>query len=181
MKKEIEVKARVHDKQALLQAFTNLGVTLNEPLTQRDTVYLHKENTDMKSAFGRRILRIREQGRKTILTLKIHQSNELDSIEEEIIVDDAETAKAIIEHLDFVPVTEITKTRQTGHYQDYELCLDSVEGLGDFVEVEIFTDGDATVVQHELFDFLMTLGITKDDQETRGYDTLMRLKREGQL
>jgi adenylate cyclase class IV len=48
-----------------------------------------------------------------------------------------------------------------------------VERLGAFVELEKLTDDDAdpVQVQEELMQVLESLGLSRKDQETRGYDT----------
>ena len=61
-----------------------------------------------------------------------------------------------------------------------EICLDVVEGLGTFIEVEAFADGKTEEVQERLFAFLRTLGIKDEDRVTKGYDTLVREKNEAQ-
>ena len=35
-----------------------------------------------------------------------------------------------------MPFSDVSKTRQTGKLNDVEVCIDSVEGLGDFMELE---------------------------------------------
>ena len=51
--------------------------------------------------------------------------------------------------------------------------------LGTFVEVEKITeDVEAEAVQNELFEFLETLGVKKEDRIVQGYDTLFYLKHQ---
>ena len=65
------------------------------------------------------------------------------------------------------------KKRRKCRYNEYEVCLDEVEGLGNFIEVEKITEGEGEVIQRELFNFLMKLGVNKEDKIEQGYDTLM--------
>jgi adenylate cyclase class IV len=51
--------------------------------------------------------------------------------------------------------------------------VDDVEGLGFFVEVEKFSEDDPVIVRKELFDFLISFGISKTDEINVGYDILM--------
>ena len=54
------------------------------------------------------------------------------------------------------------------------ICLDKVEGLGEFIEVEKITEQDDSIqTQKKLFDFLKSLGISEEDQVFKGYDTLI--------
>jgi adenylate cyclase class IV len=41
------------------------------------------------------------------------------------------------------------------------------------IEVEKITEGEGDDVQEELFTFLETLGVTREDRVINGYDTLM--------
>ena len=70
----------------------------------------------------------------------------------------------------------LDKTRQTAHFQNYEICLDNVAELGSFIEVEKFSDEDPDKVVAELFAFLQTLGVQKVDQVFKKYDTLIMEK-----
>ena len=77
-------------------------------------------------------------------------------------------------------VVEVHKVRRKTNYNDWEICLDEVDGLGSFVEAEkLGEDGEAEAIQKELFDFLKTLGVKEEDQMTRGYDTLVYLQGKG--
>ncbi len=172
------MKARVHDRADLEQKLEKLGTTFHKPLTQQDEIYVLASDTHAPSEFGRRILRIRQQEGENILTLKIHQSNELESVEKETTFGDIATMRSILELLGFTKTIELVKHRVQGKLGNYELCLDTVEGLGNFIEAEVFSEDEPQKVQAELWQFLQSLGIKEKDQETRGYDTLMRLKNE---
>jgi adenylate cyclase, class 2 len=66
------------------------------------------------------------------------------------------------------------KKRQTTHCDGYEICLDEVEGLGAFIELEkIAEEKDAGHIQKQMLEFLISLGISPDDQVKKGYDILM--------
>lgn len=62
------------------------------------------------------------------------------------------------------------------------ICLDEVEELGSFVELERLTneDVDPVKVSEELYQKLESLGLSRDDEEKRGYDTqLYQLHKKG--
>ena len=54
-----------------------------------------------------------------------------------------------------------------------EICLDEVKDLGNFIEVEKITDEDPDKVQEELFRFLESVGVRREDRVVNGYDILM--------
>ncbi|MFZ3011625.1 MAG: class IV adenylate cyclase [Minisyncoccia bacterium] len=176
MKSEIEVKAKVKNKDVLVSKLREIGCVLNEPVVQDDCIY-NKKGIDLSShSHGTPVLRIREQKGRIVFTLKKNRSNDLDCIEKEIEITDKNTLEEIIELLDYEKTVEVHKKRQRGKYSDYEICLDEVEGLGFFIEVEKMSEEDGEKVQNELFDFLKKLGIEDEDRVLIGYDSLVWLK-----
>ena len=83
---------------------------------------------------------------------------------------------AIVKELGFVPFSDVSKTRQTGKLDDIEVCIDSVEGLGDFMELEQLADEDAdpAVITDDLWRIMAELGVSRQDEVTDGYDILMK-------
>jgi predicted adenylyl cyclase CyaB len=77
-----------------------------------------------------------------------------------------------------VPYSDLTKTRQKAKLTDIEICLDTVDQLGTFIEAEKLTadDADYQAVIDELWVVFEALGITRDDEVTDGYDVLMNKK-----
>jgi adenylate cyclase class 2 len=177
--REIEIKARVADKNALLSALKAQNIVLSDPVTQRDQVF------GIKGAMGgdgqsRPWLRIRTETKgdqtRQIFTLKKSVTSQLDSIEHETeIADEKELAK-IIEHIGFTPYSDSTKTRQKAQIGEVEICVDSVNGLGDFIEAEKLTGEDANIedVTNELWNILDQFGVARDQQVTDGYDVMLR-------
>ena len=178
--KEVEVKAHVADLAAVKQKLASLGCELSEPVIQEDVVYLHKPLTLKDVKRGIVSVRIRTQDGKNILTLKKQLENGLDKLEREIVFDDAEQAADMLEILDMHAASRLKKTRQKYKHQGMEICLDEVEGLGSFVEVEKIVDegADSIAVQDELFSWLQTLGVSRNDRVTKGYDILMYEKEQ---
>lgn len=172
--KEIEVKARLTNKPALLRALAKLNIVLGEPIVQNDIVFAQDVTTFQHFSPGVNFLRLRTQNEKTILTLKKSEFNETESTEHETEVGNPEETKLLIAELGFSEAVRISKVRRKAKYQDMEICLDEVAGLGDFIEVEkLLEQGDTLAIQAELFTFLQTLGVQESDRVNQGYDTLM--------
>lgn len=177
--REIEIKARVADKQALLQLLSDASVQLSAPVTQHDQVFGEPGITggDSNTAAWLRIRTETKGGQTTqIFTLKKSVTNQMDSIEHETTIDNADEMTHIIRHLGYVPYSDITKTRQKAMISGIEICVDEVPSLGVFIEAEKLTDEDADyeTVASELWVLLESLGIVRDDYVTDGYDVLMR-------
>ncbi len=176
MKSEIEAKARVKDGEILIARLQEIGCELSTSISQDDQIYNLKGLDISKGLQGTAVLRIREQEGRIIFNLKKDRSNELDCTEREVDVSDKKALEDIINLLGFEKTVEVHKKRRKGRYGEYEICLDEVEGLGSFVEVEKMSDEDGQKVQDELFAFLQTLGVDSLDRVTQGYDTQLLLK-----
>jgi adenylate cyclase, class 2 len=178
MMREIEIKARVKDKQGLLGKIKQLGITLGEPKTHHDVVFCKPGQKDYEK--GSLWLRIRtEDGSKVIWTIKGDTGRKLDSIEHEVAVSDGEELEKMLRLLGNELYSDLTKTRQKAKYGEFEICVDYVDGLGTFIEVEkLFEDHDTDyeAAKEEIWAVLTKLGIARADQEMLGYDVLLRRK-----
>lgn len=178
MVREIEVKAKTQDISALKEKLLELGCSFSEPLTQHDTIYLPEGIQYPVQKKGMAVMRIRDQNGKLMLTMKKAIENELDNIEKEISFENKQEAHDMLCEMGYYAAVSVKKTRVKCKHEDVEICIDEVEGLGSFIEVEKLCedDKDSEQVQEELFAFLQTLGVSQDDQVLKGYDTMMAEK-----
>lgn len=172
--KEIEVKAKVEDLSLLKSKLISLGCQFSEPLLQNDRIYLHRSIKFSEIKPGTAVVRLREVNGKFKLTVKKSLENELSKLERESLVENGNQVNDIIKLLDFEEVLQVKKNREKCQYRDYTICLDDVENLGTFIEVEKMTkDEDSLQVQDELAKFLIALDIPPENRVTMGYDTLL--------
>jgi adenylate cyclase, class 2 len=75
----------------------------------------------------------------------------------------------------FRPTVRIVKMRRTGTVGDLSVCVDELDGLGVFLEVERMVQDGAPgeAVQAELSRFVASLGIDAE-QTGQTYDVLVR-------
>ncbi len=176
--KEIEVKAYLKDREVVIAKLKDLGCALSEPIRQVDTVYSKTSDTttDYNSA-NEHFLRIRRSSNgKNLFTVKEKMKQHMASKEFETEISDPDALEQAIFLMGYSVANGLDKTRQTAHFQNYEICLDNVAELGSFIEVEKFSDEDPDKVVAELFAFLQTLGVQKVDQVFKKYDTLIMEK-----
>jgi adenylate cyclase, class 2 len=171
--KEIEVKARIKNLDQLIKNLEGLGCKLSDYAIQEDKIFLDEDTPFEKIRRGTNVLRVRKQDNKNVFTLKKRLENELTCIEHETIIENIEELEKILGHLGYLKAVKVNKKRRKCSYNDYEICLDEVEELGNFIEVEKFSDEDSLKVQRELKDFLISLGIEEKDFVKQGYDTLI--------
>lgn len=172
--REIEVKARLTNREDVTNKLKSLGCVFEDIKKQKDVVYVEKVGDIQTFLSNKFFLRIREGGDKIIFTLKANGGNNLSKIEHEVLVDSESEIKNILEVMGFVPAVTVIKTRDITHYNKFEICVDSVMDLGDFIEVESITDeGNPESIQEEMFSFLESLGVQREDRVFEGYDILM--------
>lgn len=179
--REIEIKATISSTQSIIDILTEQGVSVTAPVTQHDRVYGEAGGDDAANNTAP-WLRIRTETKngatKHIFTLKRSVTNQMDSIEHETEVADPVELEGIIAQLSFEPYSDLTKTRQKAMMGDIAICLDTVEGLGTFIEAEKLTadDADYDSVLRELWAVFESLGINHEDEVVDGYDVLMNKK-----
>jgi adenylate cyclase class 2 len=179
--REIEIKAKINSVQSIIDIFSKNGVSVTPPVTQRDRVYGQigvDGGGDNTAPWLRVRTETKDEQTKHIFTLKKSVTNQMDSIEHETEVADAMELENIIDQLSFVLYSDLTKTRQKANIGEIEICLDAVENLGTFIEAEKLTAGDVDydAVIGELWVIFESLGISRDDEVTDGYDVLMNKK-----
>ena len=173
--REIEIKLKASNLKDLEKNLLKRGCELSEPISQHDIIYSLKDSrTEFESAKeGDVIIRIRHLKDGAQLNLKQQCSGEMDNLEYETEIKNPDEMHSILNILGWNPVVEVKKIRRKGKLKEYEICLDQVDKLGTFVELEKITDEDADYmkIKEELFKELESLGLSRKDEETRGYDT----------
>ena len=167
--KEIEVKIKVNSFESIENKLKELGCNISDPIIQNDIVFFDK-NYDGKT---RNVLRIRTVDDKSILTFKRSAVDELSCIEKEVEIKNPEIMIEMIDLLGYEEYVRVNKKRRKCNYKNYEICLDDVETLGLYIEVEKMSDEDQEIVKKELVDFLLSLGVDVSGRVLKGYDTLV--------
>ena len=173
--REVEVKYRLQDSEALLATLEMRGIELGPPAGQDDQAYAPSGWSYGDDRQGVPFARLRTTGGRHVFTLKRPAENLLSCEEHETDITDREQMHAAIVAMGFCPTVRIVKVRRSAAYGDMLLCVDEVEGLGWFLEVERMVSGDAPgdVIQAELCRFVESLGVEAERTE-QTYDWLVR-------
>jgi adenylate cyclase class 2 len=178
--REIEIKLKVNNSKDIEEKLKERGCILSEPINQHDVIYSQKgsKNEFERAEEGDIIIRIRYLKDTAQLNLKQQRSNEMDNLEYETEIKDSVEMHKILYILGWSPVVEVKKIRRKGKLGKYEICLDQVEKLGNYIELEKLTSDEANPeeVRGELFKELESLGLRREDEETKGYDTQIYLQ-----
>lgn len=163
---EIEIKAYCNNHKELTKRVISLGAKFLVTKDERD-IYLKHPCRD----FGKtdEALRVRIECNKNILTYKgprIGSSSTKTRFEEEVEFNNFDSMMSILFKLGFVVFEEVVKTRDIYLVNGIEICIDRVEGVGNFVELEK-RGMDRVKVEEELFSLAKKLDLSRF--ETRSY------------
>lgn len=176
MHKEIEIKIRVVEFETFQNKLKELGCVFTDAVPQDDMVFINYEGEYTLFPEGANYLRIRQTKDKSFFTLK--RGEEMNSIEREVEISDPIQMRDAILYMGYKEAVRVKKVRTKTNFKGYEICFDSVEGLGNFVEVEKITDEDTEKVRKEMLEFLEGFGLDTKERVHNGYDTLMYLKKK---
>jgi adenylate cyclase, class 2 len=173
--REVEIKYRVRDMEALLAALKTRGVELSTPAYQDDQAYAPEGWSYGDARLGVSFVRLRTVDDLHTFTLKRPAENALSCEEYETVVADRGQMHHAILAMGFYPTVRIAKVRRTATLDDLSLCVDEVATLGAFLELERMVPDDVSgeAVQAELADFVVSLGVEAERTEET-YDSLVR-------
>ena len=144
---EVELKYAVSDMTQLLEKLGRFGLCFGDAVEEHDTFYRHPAKD---FAVTDECLRIRRQAGDYIITYKGPKVDRETKTRREIelfLTDHAKTAKQwdqLLQALGFRVAAELKKMRRSAglvfREQKYELSLDHIDGLGDYIELETFAE-----------------------------------------
>jgi adenylate cyclase, class 2 len=166
---ELEIKVPCADMTALESRLRRLGAKHVEELEQED-VYFGGPLRD----FGRtdEALRLRRENDRCRITYKGPKLDKDTKMREEIEleIEDITRMSAILARLDFSPVLRVAKHRTVYTYGNLEVCLDRVDGLDGYVELE-YVGEDLEAGRAEIMSSKLALGL--EGNERRSYLELL--------
>lgn len=177
---EIEAKIQVEDLTAAVERLNAVGAEFLHTVTETDT-YLDDHKKLKRQGCGLRIRR--QQAANTQKALVTFKGAKVESRyksrpEYEMEIGSPETAELIFAGLGYMPRIVVSKTRRMWSVDGCTVCLDDVEGLGSFVEVE---GGDEDCIET----VLQKLQLADRPHVRKGYAEMLskqhkKLKRESE-
>lgn len=148
MKNEYQYKFHIEDKNALIEKLRAKNIELTKPMNHTYTYFkpLHK----IKSSFA--VIRVRESEKEKILDMKIrnNKTEKWDRFESKI--ENSEQVIKILEAIGCKAMVIFRKTRQTYINDFLRLDVDTLRGMGTFLEVK-FKAGNKEKAEHFLKQF----------------------------
>ncbi|WP_440947019.1 class IV adenylate cyclase [Methanosarcina sp. T3] len=174
---EVEVKVRA-DHSKIRPLLEKIGANKIGVEEQSDTYFAAPYRDFAKTDEA---LRIRSLGGKAVLTYKGPKLDKVSKTREELEtpVDEAITAK-IFRALDFSEAGAVRKKREIFRAGEITVCLDAVEGLGEFLEVEIDVEEEKYLEssREQLFKFLAQFGVDERDSIRTSYLEMVLKKKK---
>jgi len=178
---EVEIKAGINNFEAIKAKVAAIG-KLIKSIRQVDDYFIpcHRDFFAQKP-FPVEWLRIRTNPDKVIFeydkSINKKANGEQECAEEyETEISNADEFRKILNFLDFKKVITVDKQREYWDCGEFEIALDRVEGLGDFIEVEAKGNFDNNIKAKEsCLKFLENLGIKNPEkiQINKGYPVLL--------
>ena len=168
---EVEVKAKIESFDEMRKKLDEIGAVKVKTEHQEDRYF----NSPVKDfAETDEALRIREtkseEKHNLFITYKGPKIDAKSKTREEVEmeIEDADKASKIFEFLGFNEVRTVIKDREYYKYENYEISLDNVHGLGPYMEIEISLEDncDYTEAQNSIFELFEKLGITDGFERT---------------
>ena len=172
---EIEVQVNIENSEPLLN-FLEKNANFQKENHQVDEYFSPAHRSFIETRPVKEWLRLRDSDGKYSINYKNWYfdekgtSNHCD--EYETMIDDLTQAKKILKVLNFKSIITVDKLRKTWTYKDYEVDIDSIKGLGDFVEIEYIgknEDVDPKKITEEMISFLKDVGCGKIKRNYVGY------------
>lgn len=142
---EVEIKLPIQDRRKIAADLMALGFRKGSIILETD-VYFDRVNEQIrKNGEALRIRQIRnlESGEtESVITFKGKKLDRVSMTRQELEteISDAETGIQILTAIGFSPVSpKVVKKRQSYHWNQMTACVDEVQDLGDFLELEIVT------------------------------------------
>ncbi len=162
MEIETEVKVKIRDLATLKNQLKKLKAKHIGVSHQLDTYFLVKP-VKYRYDKGYPIIRVRQDLIKKKSFLELHKVIDLYRAEEyEVAIADVISAKAILVKLGYQFSAVIDKKRERYQLGQINIDLDTVKGLGQFMEVEVMNRKKNESIK-KIYDLLSQLGIQNQD------------------
>lgn len=183
---EVEIKLPVETLNQLAVQLTDMGFILEQIVEEKDR-YFDNEKQEIRGNDQalrlRQVLELESQSlvcraKHAQITFKGKKQDTVSMTREELETDigDADTAEKILNALGYHAVApEVTKRRAEYIRGVFHACLDRVENLGDYLELEIVTeDADKEQALEQIWELLGQLGYSKADTVTTSYLSMLQ-------
>src|SRR3989344_8061698 len=172
---EIEIQVNIENSKSLID-FLEKNADFKKENRQIDEYFFpsHRDFTGIRPI--KEWLRLRDSGGKYSINYKNWYFDENGKShycdEYEVGIEDLSQFEKILNVLNFKLLVKVDKMRKVWTCENYEIAIDSVKGLGDFVEIEYIGKEkkvDPEKITEEMVNFLKSIGCGKIKRNYVGY------------
>lgn len=177
---EVEIQAKIKNPDSVEKKLSKVGKFIKSR-KQKDIYFVTPQRNFFLKPAPIEYLRVRYEKDKNHLNysfLHFKKNDWLSATDEyETLVDKPEIVEAVFKKIGLIPKVTVMKTRKYFDCGDFEVVLDNVRGLGNFIEIEakkIF--GTVEKTRRACSYFLDNLGIKYDVKKEMGYPRMLYQK-----
>lgn len=152
---EVEIKLKIDSCEAIEAKLVELGFNKSHTLQETDYYYngVDRDFRSSSEALRLRLVEALDGGALVAdrpgdpLVQLTYKGPKLDNVsmsrvEHQVNVEEFETMHTILCSLGYKPVMPVIKLRREYFSEEMAACVDTVDGLGDFLELEIMVDNE---------------------------------------
>lgn len=171
--REIELKFKADNIDEIISFLNTNNCEISQPIYQNDTIYVQNLN-NVESKEGSAYLRVRKTNQKVELNYKRQSAKKMESEEIEFEVSSYQMANEFLKAIGFKEWVQVNKVRKYSKYQEYNICIDEVERLGIFVEIELLVNEQNDIdYESKLLEIAKEMKIDTNNRINSHYDTMI--------
>lgn len=180
---EVEIKARIADEEEMRQKLEEQKAIKLNTVKQIDRIYIKKEVKGFQVSKGDPVIRIRKENDRVFFTLKKKSKDTMSNVELETVIDKENIWNQILLEMGYKEVVCVKKQRTIYVIEDFKVCIDTVEDLGNFIEIELIVEQEEQELEarKKIEEFFSILKIEEKDIVKEKYDTLVYEKRKNKM
>lgn len=178
---EVEIKLPIKDRESIETELGRQGFCAGDLVKETDTYFDGEEQHIRKKGEALRIRRTENQTAvscSSVITFKGQKEDSVSMTRKELEtgIGDPDVCEEIFKALGLKPIRPVVKLRRYYHRGRMTACVDQVEALGDFLELEILVEDEDERVQAlgEIEKMLEKLGYSLADTTTTSYLTMLQ-------
>jgi len=177
---EVEIQVIIKNPERIEKRLNEVGKFIKSR-KQIDKYFVPSQKDFFAKNMPDEYLRIRHEEGKNHLNysfLHFGENGWLESTDEyETLVDKPEIAEEIFKKIELILKVTVKKTRKYFDCGDFEVTLDEIEDLGNFMEIEAKKDfGGVDKTRKACSDFLNSLNVEYEIQKEMGYPRMLYKK-----
>lgn len=180
---EIEIQINLEHSKPLLE-FLKKNAEFKKQTHQIDKYFTPAHRNFIETRPAKEWLRLRNADDKYSINYKNWHHDENGKShhcdEYESNIENLDSLEKIFNALNIKPLITVDKLRKIWHYKNYEISIDTVKGLGDFVEIEYLGNENKNPEQitDKMIKFLKSIGCGTIKRNYQGYPFLLLFPNE---